>query len=267
MATSVPFVAIPVEAMKKLMQSPPTDTKVYCWLLFHRWPGTRNCDPSAHVLAGQCGGVTRKTIWNSIDRLTEIGLLSATRRFTKSSLYTLNYANFDTDFVVDALYASAELTENEFGVASTIAIETDHDTWECAEGGSSLAQKASVPCDDFDAAIRSLCLKGIVSVVNGSTYKIESILGWKIQLSDEFAPKSSYKNGTWGALECERCGKMSMETHGHHILPRGSGLTINSKENIATLCDECHGFVHHKALNSNFEFLAERIRTPEDASR
>lgn len=42
---------------------------------------------------------------------------------------------------------------------------------------------------------------------------------------------------------CQGCGTGTAELHVHHIVPLGAGGT-NSRRNLITLCDECHGRIH-----------------------
>lgn len=42
---------------------------------------------------------------------------------------------------------------------------------------------------------------------------------------------------------CQGCGSSSRELHVHHIVPLGCGGT-NTRRNLISLCDECHGRIH-----------------------
>lgn len=42
---------------------------------------------------------------------------------------------------------------------------------------------------------------------------------------------------------CQGCSAKGVELHVHHIVPLGAGGT-NSRRNLITLCDTCHGRIH-----------------------
>jgi hypothetical protein len=49
--------------------------------------------------------------------------------------------------------------------------------------------------------------------------------------------------------QCAGCGRMNVELHVHHIKPLSNG-GLNSKDNLITLCRECHQAIHGEQVRS-----------------
>ena len=59
---------------------------------------------------------------------------------------------------------------------------------------------------------------------------------------------------------CQLCGRKVSNPHCHHIIPIGKGGS-STPDNLITLCEECHKYLHdgHYYLNN---LLKARIKNP-----